>query len=86
MCINLGVTLPATNQFISHAPNGGSPPQHREGYAMDDGNYLLGRQPILNRNEELVAYELLFRSPGAASAEVTSASHATAEGAVGDDH
>lgn len=39
---------------------------------------LLGRQPILNRGEELVAYELLFRSPGAATAEVTDASHATA--------
>jgi EAL and modified HD-GYP domain-containing signal transduction protein len=41
-------------------------------------NYLLGRQPILNRSEELVAYELLFRSAGSATADVTDASHATA--------
>jgi len=45
---------------------------------MSNGNYLLGRQPILNRGEELVAYELLFRSAGAQSADVTDASHATA--------
>ena len=45
---------------------------------MATGNYLLGRQPILNRGEELVAYELLFRSAGAQTAEVTDASHATA--------
>lgn len=42
------------------------------------GNYLLGRQPILNSREELVAYELLFRSPGAETAEVDDASQATA--------
>jgi len=42
------------------------------------GSSLLGRQPILNRGEELMGYELLFRSPGAATAEVTDASHATA--------
>ncbi|MEI6205594.1 MAG: EAL domain-containing protein [Desulfuromonadales bacterium] len=41
-------------------------------------NYLLGRQPILNRNEELVAYELLFRSAGSLTAAVSDASHATA--------
>jgi EAL and modified HD-GYP domain-containing signal transduction protein len=29
--------------------------------SMND-NYLLGRQPILNRDEKIVAYELLFRS------------------------
>jgi c-di-GMP-related signal transduction protein len=40
--------------------------------------YFLGRQPILNRNEELVAYELLFRSAGSQTADVTNASHATA--------
>ena len=41
-------------------------------------NYLLGRQPILNRDEELVAYELLFRSPGRQTAEISNATHATA--------
>lgn len=45
---------------------------------MDNGNYLLGRQPILNRGEELVAYELLFRSAESLTADVTDASHATA--------
>jgi EAL and modified HD-GYP domain-containing signal transduction protein len=29
---------------------------------MSGGNSLIGRQPILNRNLEIVAYELLFRS------------------------
>ena len=42
-------------------------------------NYLIGRQPILNRNEEIVAYELLFRSTGSKEvASVNDASHATA--------
>jgi EAL and modified HD-GYP domain-containing signal transduction protein len=45
---------------------------------MANGNYILGRQPILNRSEELVAYELLFRSAGSLTADVTDASHATA--------
>jgi EAL and modified HD-GYP domain-containing signal transduction protein len=45
---------------------------------MASGNYLLGRQPILNRDEELVAYELLFRSTGSQTADVTDATHATA--------
>jgi c-di-GMP-related signal transduction protein len=45
---------------------------------MPSENYLLGRQPILNRDQELVAYELLFRSKGALTAEVQDASHATA--------
>jgi len=45
---------------------------------MPNDNYLLGRQPILNRNEELVAYELLFRSAGSQTADVTNASQATA--------
>ena len=53
-------------------------PEREPGDTMDDANYLLGRQPILNRNEELVAYELLFRSPGAETAQVSSSSHATA--------
>jgi c-di-GMP-related signal transduction protein len=29
---------------------------------MDNTNYLIGRQPILNNEEEIAAYELLFRS------------------------
>ena len=42
-------------------------------------NCLIGRQPILNRSEEVVSYELLFRSVGAReSAEVVDASNATA--------
>ncbi|MEI6702798.1 MAG: EAL domain-containing protein [Deltaproteobacteria bacterium] len=45
---------------------------------MTGENYLLGRQPILNRNEELVAYELLFRSTGSQAADVTNATQATA--------
>lgn len=45
---------------------------------MTSENYLLGRQPILNRDEELVAYELLFRSAGSLTADVTDATHASA--------
>jgi len=45
---------------------------------MNNENYLLGRQPILNRREELVAYELLFRSAGSLTASVEDASFATA--------
>lgn len=30
---------------------------------MHDGTYLIGRQPILNGQEEIFAFELLFRSP-----------------------
>ncbi|HEY3308402.1 MAG TPA: HDOD domain-containing protein [Desulfuromonadaceae bacterium] len=46
---------------------------------MQNENYLIGRQPILNRNEETFAYELLFRSADSLeSATVTNASHATA--------
>lgn len=45
---------------------------------MGNDNYLIGRQPILNRNQEIVAYELLFRSPGSLSAVVEDASMATA--------
>ena len=37
---------------------------------MGNGKYLIGRQPILNRSEEIVAYELLFRSPGVLGAGV----------------
>jgi len=46
---------------------------------MSNEKYLIGRQPILNRNEEVVAYELLFRSTTALnSADVTDASQASA--------
>jgi EAL and modified HD-GYP domain-containing signal transduction protein len=45
---------------------------------MGNGYCLLGRQPILNRKEELVAYELLFRSPDSQTADFTDASYATA--------
>ncbi|MFA7062351.1 MAG: EAL domain-containing protein, partial [Pedobacter sp.] len=46
---------------------------------MQNTNYLIGRQPILNRNEEIVAYELLFRSTGSRdSATVLDASQASA--------
>lgn len=46
---------------------------------MENRNYLIGRQPILDRNEEVVAFELLFRSAASPeSASVWSASHATA--------
>jgi c-di-GMP-related signal transduction protein len=42
------------------------------------GKYQIGRQPILNRREEVVAYELLFRSAGSHVALVEDASQATA--------
>ena len=42
------------------------------------GKYQIGRQPILNRSEEVVAYELLFRSAGSQTACVEDASQATA--------
>jgi len=46
---------------------------------MLNSNYLIGRQPILNRSEEIVAYELLFRSAGSMdSACVKDASYASA--------
>jgi EAL and modified HD-GYP domain-containing signal transduction protein len=46
---------------------------------MQNATYLIGRQPILNRNEEVVAYELLFRSAQArGSATVDDATQATA--------
>lgn len=41
--------------------------------------YLIGRQPILNRDEQICAYELLFRSADSlSSANVSDASQATA--------
>jgi len=46
---------------------------------MKNGHYLIGRQPILDRNEQVVAYELLFRSAASPdSASVWNASQATA--------
>lgn len=46
---------------------------------MQGEHYLIGRQPILDKNEEVVAYELLFRSAASkGSATVLNASHATA--------
>lgn len=45
---------------------------------MDNHN-LIGRQPILNRMEEIVAYELLFRSPrSVSSAAIDDATRASA--------
>jgi len=47
-------------------------------YSQSAETQLLGRQPILNRNEEVVSYELLFRSISSrGSAELTDASYAT---------
>jgi EAL and modified HD-GYP domain-containing signal transduction protein len=46
---------------------------------MESPKYLIGRQPILNRQEQIVAYELLFRSAESrSSASMQNASHATA--------
>ena len=45
----------------------------------ENEKYLIGRQPILNRSEQTVAYELLFRSAASLSAaQMKNASHATA--------
>jgi c-di-GMP-related signal transduction protein len=44
-----------------------------------DNNYLVGRQPILDKQEEVVAYELLFRSPESlSSAGIVDATMASA--------
>jgi len=45
---------------------------------MEEGKCLIGRQPILNRSETIVAYELLFRSTGSTTAEFGDDSQATA--------
>ena len=45
---------------------------------MADERYILGRQPILDRKEGLVAYELLFRSASSQLADFENASYATA--------
>jgi len=42
-----------------------------------DENFFLGRQPILDRNQEIVGYELLFRSADMDHAVFTSYSHAS---------
>lgn len=45
---------------------------------MERNNYLIGRQPILNRQEEIIAFELLFRSPESlSSATIKNPLHAT---------
>ena len=45
---------------------------------MNHSSHLMGRQPILDGLEDVVAYELLFRSPqSTASADIINASHAT---------
>lgn len=41
-------------------------------------NALIGRQPILDRNGDIVAYELLFRSGSSNHAAVTDNTLATA--------
>jgi len=46
---------------------------------MESPRYLIGRQPILNRQEQIIGYELLFRSADStSSASMKNASHATA--------
>jgi c-di-GMP-related signal transduction protein len=45
---------------------------------MSDGELYLGRQPILDRQQRLVAYELLFRTGTANYADVTDGAMATA--------
>ncbi|MDD2540470.1 MAG: HDOD domain-containing protein [Desulfuromonadaceae bacterium] len=45
---------------------------------MNHSSHLMGRQPILDGLEDVVAYELLFRSPQSTSAaDIVNASHAT---------
>jgi EAL and modified HD-GYP domain-containing signal transduction protein len=47
--------------------------------AMPSGDFFLARQPILGRDQKIVAYELLFRSaPGSGPAGVTDDTAATA--------
>lgn len=45
---------------------------------MSTGDIFLGRQPILDRDQRVVAYELLFRTANTASVTVTDDMHATA--------
>ena len=45
---------------------------------MSHSSHLMGRQPILDGLEDIVSYELLFRSPqSTSSADIVNASHAT---------
>ena len=46
--------------------------------ALPSDDFFLARQPILGRNQHLVAFELLFRSAGAVEANVTDDAAATA--------
>ena len=46
--------------------------------ALPSDDFFLARQPILGRNQHLVAFELLFRSAGAGDANVTNDAAATA--------
>lgn len=48
--------------------------------ALPSDDFFLARQPILGRNQRLVAFELLFRSAGSGDANVTD--HAAATAAV----
>ena len=50
---------------------------------MSDGKWIIGRQPILDRHERLVAYELLFRSPNGSDAHAGDSSFATASVVLG---
>jgi c-di-GMP-related signal transduction protein len=43
-----------------------------------DDSYIVGRQPILDRHEQIYAYELLFRATAEGEANVQDASQATA--------
>lgn len=45
---------------------------------MDEHQIFLGRQPILDRHQNIVAYELLFRAGQTAGADVQDDMHATA--------
>ncbi|MGE4318314.1 MAG: EAL and HDOD domain-containing protein [Deferribacterales bacterium] len=40
--------------------------------------FFIGRQPIIDRKEQIAGYEILFRSEGATKAEITDNRHATA--------
>ncbi len=55
---------------------GSAPDIAQEAHRVKD--FFLGRQPILNREQSLIAYELLFRSAAAGPANVTDDLSATA--------
>jgi c-di-GMP-related signal transduction protein len=46
--------------------------------SQENEQFFLGRQPILNRNQEIVAYELLFRAANQNYADFKSVSYASA--------